>query len=316
MSKIKPSEVTPESVYLTRRQFLIGAGAVLAGATVLSACDQSGLLGPTGKKNAKAPITGKSADELGGKLTPFEAVTGYNNFYEFSLDKEEVASVAGDFKARPWTIRVGGLVQRPRTFDIDDVIRRFGAEERIYRHRCVEGWSMVIPWLGFSLRKLLAEVGPLAKAKYVQFTTLYDPERMPGQKAYYGYPWPYVEGLRLDEALHDLTLLSHGLYGRALLPQNGAPLRLVVPWKYGFKAIKSIVGIDLVEKAPVSLWMKTAPGEYGFYANVNPAVAHPRWPQSSERRIGEAQRRRTLPFNGYAEQVAGLYRNMNLRKFY
>jgi sulfoxide reductase catalytic subunit YedY len=226
-----------------------------------------------------------------------------------------VAKLAKDFKTSPWTIEVGGLVNKPKTYGFEDLLKKFTQQERIYRLRCVEAWSMVIPWLGFPLAELLKEVEPTSKAKYVRFETLYDPEQMPGQQSAW-YTWPYAEGLRLDEAMNDLAILSTGLYGKALLPQNGAPLRLVVPWKYGFKSIKSIVKIDLVEEQPTSLWMAAAPNEYGFYANVNPAVDHPRWSQASERRIGEFGRRSTLPFNGYEEEVAQLYKDMDLRVNY
>ena len=316
MSRIKSSEITPESTYLSRRRFLQISGASVASAVILSACRGAGIpLESPGGGRVKDP-SGAVADELGGKLTSFEAITHYNNFYEFSLDKEEVARLAAGFVTRPWTISVGGLVQKPKTYEIDDLLRKFSREERIYRHRCVEGWSMIIPWLGFPLAKLLKEVDPLPKAKYVRFTSVFDPKNLPGQAENPGYSWPYVEGLRLDEAMNDLTILAAGLYGRQLLPQNGAPLRLVVPWKYGFKAAKSIVRIDLVEKMPTSLWMAAAPDEYGFYANVNPDVPHPRWTQSSERRIGELSRRRTLPFNGYGRQVASLYKNMDLKKYF
>jgi sulfoxide reductase catalytic subunit YedY len=223
--------------------------------------------------------------------------------------------MATNFKTSPWQVEVGGLVNNPKTYDIDDLRTKFEEEERIYRLRCVEGWSMVIPWLGFSLAKLLKEVEPTSKANYVRFESIYDPGQMPGQNSIW-YTWPYIEGLRLDEAMNDLTLLSTGLYGKQLLAQNGAPLRLVVPWKYGFKSVKAIVKIDLVEEMPVSLWMAAAPQEYGFYANVNPDVPHPRWSQATERRIGEFGRRSTLPFNGYAEQVAQLYKDMDLRVNY
>ena len=262
-----------------------------------------------------APSAAAETDELGDPLTPFESVTNYNNFYEFSMDKEAVAPLSKDFVTEPWTLTVGGLVGKPRTFSVDDLVKSFPPEERIYRLRCVEAWSMVIPWLGFSLAGLLKEVEPQSAAKYVRFETLLDPTQMPGQRSKW-YEWPYVEGLRLDEAMHPLTILSMGLYGKDLLPQNGAPLRLVVPWKYGFKSIKSIVKLDLVEEQPTSLWMSAAPNEYGFYANVNPAVSHPRWSQASERRIGEMGRRPTLPFNGYAEEVASLYEGMDLRANY
>jgi sulfoxide reductase catalytic subunit YedY len=252
---------------------------------------------------------------LGDPANTFEEITNYNNYYEFSTDKEAVAVLSKDFQTMPWTVEVKGLVNKPTTFGIEDLHSRFPSEERIYRLRCVEAWSMVIPWMGFPLKKLLDEVEPTSKAKFVRFQTLFDPERMPGQNARW-YSWPYVEGLRLDEAMHDLAILSTGLYGKELLPQNGAPLRLVVPWKYGFKSIKSIVRIDLVEEMPESLWMNAAPHEYGFYANVNPEVDHPRWSQASERRIGELSRRKTLMFNGYAEEVAHLYDGMDLRENY
>jgi len=226
-----------------------------------------------------------------------------------------VAGLARTFKTSPWEVAVGGLVSRPRTFALEDLLRRFPSEERIYRLRCVEAWSMVIPWLGFPLAALLKEVEPTSKAKYVHFETLLDPEQMPGQQRRI-LDWPYVEGLRLDEAMHNLTILATGLYGKPLPPQDGAPIRLVVPWKYGFKSIKSVVKIDLVEEMPISAWMAAAPDEYGFYSNVNPDVAHPRWSQTSERRIGELSRIRTLPFNGYAEEVASLYAGMDLKKFF
>jgi sulfoxide reductase catalytic subunit YedY len=261
------------------------------------------------------PKAGKTTDELGDPLTEHEAVTNYNNFYEFGMDKGDPARNSKGFVTSPWTIEVGGLVNQPKTYGIEDLMRKFAQEERIYRLRCVEAWSMVIPWLGFPLAKLLQEVEPTSDAKYVRFETLLDPERMPGQTSGW-YDWPYVEGLRLDEAMNDLTLLSFGLYGKQLYPQNGAPVRLVVPWKYGFKSIKSIVKIDLVTEQPVSLWMKAAPQEYGFYSNVNPDVAHPRWSQATERRIGSMARRETLPFNGYGEQVASLYTGMDLRANY
>ncbi|MDX1414757.1 MAG: protein-methionine-sulfoxide reductase catalytic subunit MsrP, partial [Candidatus Promineifilaceae bacterium] len=234
---------------------------------------------------------------------------------EFTLDKVKVAPMAAGFPTSPWEVEVGGLVNNPGVYSANDFRTQFDQEERIYRLRCVEGWSMVIPWLGFPLSKLLQAVEPQSEAKYVRFETVYDPEKMPGQKSPW-YEWPYVEGLRMDEAMNDLTILSTGLYGEELLPQNGAPIRLVVPWKYGFKSIKSIVKIDLVEEMPTSLWMAAAPQEYGFYANVNPEVAHPRWSQATERRIGELGRRKTLMFNGYGEQVAHLYDGMDLSANY
>jgi sulfoxide reductase catalytic subunit YedY len=311
MDKIPSSEITPEHIYLSRRSFMRGVGA-LAGAVALSAC---GSLGASNDQadaaTSEAGTTASQKDELGDDLTSFESVTNYNNYYEFTTDKEGVAALAKDFTTSPWTVEVGGMVNKPKTYAFEDIEKQFPSEERIYRLRCVEGWSMVIPWLGFPLHKLLQDVEPTSQAKYVRFETVTRPEEMPGQKDGF-YTWPYVEGLRLDEAMNDLTLLSTGLYGKALLPQNGAPLRLTVPWKYGFKNIKSIVKIDLVDQPPTSLWMNAASNEYGFYANVNPDVPHPRWSQSTERRIGELKRRPTLPFNGYAEQVASLYEGMDL----
>ena len=254
-------------------------------------------------------------DELGDPLTSYDAVTGYNNYYEFTQDKQGVAPMAKDFKTRPWTVEVSGLVNKPRTYDIDEVLKRFPREERIYRLRCVEGWSMVIPWLGFPLNQLLKEVEPTGAAKYVHFISLLDRDQMPGQHSPF-FVWPYSEGLRLDEAMNDLTLVTSGLYGKDLLPQNGAPLRVVVPWKYGFKSAKAVVKIELASDQPPTLWSDAAPNEYGFYSNVNPTVPHPRWSQESERRIGESDRRPTLMFNGYADQVASLYTGMDLRVNY
>ena len=313
MNEIRSSEITPEHVFLSRRKFLAGLGALAAG-SLLSACGVPGA-SPTPQAAPSTPQTSAATDDLKDPLTSYDAITHYNNYYEFSTDKEAVAKLAQDFKTTPWTIEVGGLVNQPKTFDVQDLLKKYTQEERIYRLRCVEAWSMVIPWAGFSLAALLKEVEPTSKAKYVRFETLYDPKQMPGQSAGW-FKWPYVEGLRLDEAMHDLTILATGLYGKPLPPQDGAPIRLVVPWKYGFKGIKSIVRINLVEEQPVSLWMAAAPEEYGFYANVNPDVPHPRWSQATERRIGELSRRKTLPFNGYAEQVAQLYQGMDLRKFY
>lgn len=315
MIKIPSSEITPEHIYLSRRKFMVGMGALALSSMALAACGTESKAPVAATSDAKDPSPAKTTvatDELGDALTPFEAVTTYNNFYEFSVDKEGVAPLAKDFKTSPWTVEVGGLVNKPQKFGIEDLLKKFTQQERVYRLRCVEAWSMVIPWMGFPIADLLKEVEPMSQAKYVRFETLYDPERLPGQKSPW-YNWPYVEGLRLDEAMHDLAILSTGLYGKQLLPQSGAPLRLVVPWKYGFKSIKSIVKIDLVEEQPVSLWMAAASNEYGFYANVNPEVDHPRWSQASERRIGEFGRRKTLPFNGYADEVAGLYKDMDLR---
>ena len=262
-----------------------------------------------------SPQAGSNSDELGDALTDFNAVTNYNNFYEFSLDKRRVADLAADFQTSPWSIEVGGLVGKPGTYDIDDLRSQFDQQERIYRLRCVEGWSMVIPWNGFTLASLLQAVEPLSDARYVRFETAVDRESMDNASSPV-WSWPYIEGLRLDEAMNDLTFLATGLYGKSLPPQNGAPLRLVVPWKYGFKSIKSIVRIDLVEEMPTSFWMDAAPNEYGFYANVNPEVNHPRWSQATERRIGELDRRPTLMFNGYEDEVAYLYEGMDLRANY
>jgi len=314
MVKIASSEITPEHVYLSRRKFLKGAGALATSALVLSACGRQPSPAPTPSGSEVSPQAGAGTGEMGDTPTPYDTINSYNNYYEFSTDKEAVARLARDFKTSPWTVEVGGLVNKPKTFDLDD-LRKFAQEERIYRLRCMEAWSMVIPWLGLPLAALLKEVEPLSKAQYVRFETLYDPQQMPGQEDPF-FDWPYVEGLRLDEGLHDLTLLATGIYGKPLLPQAGAPIRLVVPWKYGFKSIKSIVKIDLVEDRPTSLWMAQAPNEYGFYANVNPNVPHPRWSQSSERRIGETGRRKTLLFNGYAEEVASLYEGMDLAQWF
>lgn len=309
---IRSSEITPESLYLSRRALFGGIGVLGAG-LVLSAC---GLNIPSNRPGqAEAPDDTTPRDELGDPANSFKQITNYNNFYEFTTDKEAVARRAAGFVTRSWTVEVTGMVHKPRIFAIEDILSMFDQEERIYRLRCVEGWSMVIPWQGFPLHKLLTIVEPTAQAQFVRFETLYDPDQMPGQRDRF-FPWPYVEGLRLDEAMHDLTILSTGLYGRTLLPQNGAPLRLVVPWKYGFKSIKSIVKIELTDTMPVSLWMAVAPHEYGFYANVNPDVPHPRWSQATERRIGEPGRRKTLLFNGYAEQVAALYAGMDLARNY
>lgn len=318
MIPIRSSEITPEAVYNSRRQFMKGVGALALGAVALAACgapvDRAAAPAASPAAGATAaPAGGARADELGDPANSLHEITHYNNFYEFTTDKQRVAELASDFRTRPWTVQVGGLVRTPRTYAIEDILGGFDQEERVYRLRCVEGWSMVIPWLGFPLHKLLAQAEPSSDAKYVRFETLLDPDQMPGQRSPW-LEWPYAEGLRLDEAMHDLTLLSTGLYGQSLLPQSGAPLRLVVPWKYGFKSIKSIVRIDLVADQPSSLWMIAAPKEYGFYANVNPEVAHPRWSQRTERRIGESGRRETLMFNGYAEEVAGLYAGMDLRK--
>jgi sulfoxide reductase catalytic subunit YedY len=308
MIKIDPSDITPKKLYLSRRQFIGSASAVVVGALALAACKGNLPTAETGTP----PSAGASTDELGDPLTSYQDITHYNNYYEFSTNKEAVANRAKDFPTYPWNIEVSGLVKNPKTYSIED-LGKFIPEERIYRLRCVEAWSMVIPWFGFPLHKLLDEVQPTSEAKYVQFTALYDPQNMPGQNSE-TLSWPYVEGLRLDEAMHDLTLLATGLYGQPLPNQDGAPIRLVVPWKYGFKNIKAIVKIELVNYQPSTLWMQAGPSEYGFYANVNPNVDHPRWSQATERRIGETGRRKTLMFNGYEEQVASLYAGMDLSK--
>jgi methionine sulfoxide reductase catalytic subunit len=316
MNQIKSSEITPEHVYYSRRDFLKTMGMFTIGALSAASCGRSDL-GESSEPlidNDIFEVEG-TKDEVGDPLTSFQEITNYTNYYEFSTGKSGNARLSQNLTIYPWIVSVGGLVSNPKTYDIGDLVKMFSNQELIYRLRCVEGWSMVIPWLGFPLAELLKEVEPRASARYVRFETLYDPEQMPGQKNR-SFQWPYVEGLRLDEALNNLTILATGLYGRDLTPQNGAPIRLVVPWKYGFKSIKGIVKIDLVEQMPVSLWMNAAPNEYGFYANVNPDVSHPRWSQSTERRIGDTDRRPTLLFNGYADKVAHLYDGMDLNQEY
>ena len=310
---VKSSEITPYSQYLSRRDFMRAAG-VLAGSALLAAC------APTPTESAvpplgSTPVPSGKMDELGDPANSFEDITNYNNYYEFTTDKEGVAGLAERFNPKPWTVEVTGLVNKPKTFGIEDLLKNFTQEERIYRLRCVEAWSMVIPWTGFTLAGLLKEVEPTSDAKYVRFESVLRPEEMPGQKSPF-YPWPYQEGLRLDEAMNDLTILATGLYGMDMPNQNGAPIRLVVPWKYGFKSIKSIVKIELVEEQPSTLWSMVGPNEYGFYSNVNPEHPHPRWSQANERRIGEFSRRPTLMFNGYAEQVSDLYKDMDLNVNY
>jgi methionine sulfoxide reductase catalytic subunit len=321
MIKIDPSEITPKHLYLSRRQFIGSASAVIAGALTLAACkgniptvetDTPPSVGASTVETDTPPSVGASTDELGDPLTTFQDITHYNNYYEFSTNKEAVANLVKDFPISPWSVEVSGLVNNPKTYSIED-LGKFEPEERIYRLRCVEAWSMVIPWIGFPLHKLLDEVQPTSEAKYVQFTAMYDPKNMPLQGSEF-LTWPYVEGLRLDEAMHDLTILATGLYGQPLPKQDGAPIRLVVPWKYGFKSIKAIVKIELVNYQPATLWMMAGPDEYGFYSNVNPAVDHPRWSQGTERRIGEIGRRVTLLFNGYEKEVASLYTGMDLNK--
>jgi methionine sulfoxide reductase catalytic subunit len=304
---LQPDEVTPKHIYQSRRQFLKQMGVVGMGA-VLASCAPKVL-----DDNAAASQIPSAAenDELANQLTSYEAITGYCNFYEFTTNKENVDENAQDFVTDPWSVEVGGLVENPRTFRMEEILAEFQPEERIYRMRCVEGWSMVIPWLGFPLHQLLEVVKPTSEAKFVSFQTALVPEQMDAANSGM-FPFPYLEGLRLDEAMHDLTILATGLYGEPLPPQNGAPIRLVVPWKYGFKSIKSIVRISLVENQPPTLWNTVAPQEYGFYANVNPEVDHPRWSQATERRIGESGRRETLFMNGYADEVLYLYEGMDL----
>jgi sulfoxide reductase catalytic subunit YedY len=313
-------EVTPEALYRRRREFiksslLFTATSAAIGGTLLRLTRGRE---PDRPKSAPAdaaslPFTTGGPYDTTEEKTPYGDVTSYNNFYEFGLDKADPARRSRGFRARPWTVAVDGEVAHPMTVDVDELIRSVTLEERVYRMRCVEAWSMVVPWTGFPLGELLKRAAPTSRARYVAFTTLYDPERMPEQKRRV-LDWPYVEGLRLDEAMHPLAILAVGLYGKALPNQNGAPLRLVVPWKYGFKGIKSIVRIRLVADQPPTTWNIAAPNEYGFYANVNPEVDHPRWSQATERRIGETRRRPTLPFNGYAAEVAGLYAGLDLRE--
>lgn len=308
------NDVTPESLYRQRRRF-IQSGFALAAGTLVPGL---GVHAATLEGDAFKGL-GSSEFSTDEELTPFDAIASYNNFYEFGLDKDSPKELAKDMKTRPWEIAIEGECKNPMTIGIEDLLADFDMEERIYRLRCVEAWSMVVPWVGFPLSALLEKVEPTQNAKYVEFHTLHDPEQMPGQRrGLFGYvlDWPYVEGLRMDEATNPLTLLATGLYGKVLPNQNGAPIRLVVPWKYGFKSIKSIVTIRLVEKQPLNTWQQQAPSEYGFYANVNPAVDHPRWSQAKERRIGEILRRDTLPFNGYAEQVASLYNGMDPKNLF
>jgi len=308
---VKSSEITPYSQYLSRRDFLRTAG-ILTGSALLAACSP-GASAATSPAEEMPDLPAKS-DELGDPANSYQDITHYNNYYEFSTDKEAVNPYSQGFTTEPWTVEVSGLVNNPKTYGIEDLLK-FPQEERVYRLRCVEAWSMVIPWTGFTLASLLNEVEPTSDAKFVRFETVYRPEEMPGQKSPF-YPWPYQEGLRLDEAMHDLTILATGLYGMPMPNPNGAPIRLVVPWKYGFKSIKSIVKIELTAEQPSTLWNSIGSNEYGFYSNVNPDRPHPRWSQASERRIGELGRRPTMMFNGYAEQVASLYQGMDLIENY
>jgi sulfoxide reductase catalytic subunit YedY len=309
--RIAPSEITPPEVFFNRRALL--AGALATGASSLLPAAEAPQ--PAGTKLQYTRNAQYSVSEAPNK---YEEITGYNNYYEFGTDKEDPKANSGSFKPTPWSVTVDGEAEVKGRFTLEDLLKPHALEERVYRFRCVEAWSMVIPWVGFPLSALIARCQPTSKAKYVEFTTLYDPQRMPGQRERV-LAWPYNEGLRMDEAMHPLTLMVVGLYGQTLPNQDGAPLRLIVPWKYGFKCIKAIVKINFTEKQPTTTWNRSAPQEYGFYANVNPQVDHPRWSQATERHIGGAflaARRPTLPFNGYAEQVAGLYKGMDLRRYY
>jgi sulfoxide reductase catalytic subunit YedY len=308
---IRSSEITDEKHYLNRRKFLVATGA--ASVAAVGAAWAGGLLAP-GSLPARGAARDAETQEQ-DKPNSYEDITSYNNFYEFGTDKDDPKNNAHTLRTRPWTVEVSGLVKKPAAYALEDLLKPHKLQDRVYRLRCVEAWSMVIPWQGIPLAEMIRRFEPLPSAKYVAFTTLLRPSEMPGQRRGI-LPWPYVEGLRMDEAMHPLTLMVTGLYGRTLPNQNGAPLRLIVPWKYGFKGIKSIVKIEFVEKQPPTTWNIAAPGEYGFYANVNPGVDHPRWTQSRERRIGEFRRRPTLMFNGYADQVASLYSGMDLRANY
>ena len=308
------SEVTPKPVYVNRRKFLTGAaaaGAAVAGSEILS------LLSPTPVAVASTKLTNlaKSPFSTTEPETPYKDVTHYNNFYEFGTDKGDPAEYAQNFRTSPWTVEVSGEVEKPRSYSLDEIMKFAPLEERIYRLRCVEAWSIVVPWIGYSLNEIIKQAQPTSKAKFVAFQSLYDPKQMP-KAAYAGINFPYVEGLRLDEAMHPLTLLSVGMYGETLANQDGAPVRIVIPWKYGFKSIKSIVKIRFVKDQPPTTWNLENAHEYGFYSNVNPNVDHPRWSQAKERRLGEFLRRPTLMFNGYGDQVAHLYDGMDLRKYY
>jgi sulfoxide reductase catalytic subunit YedY len=328
--EVPSSEITPESLYLSRRDFMKAAG-IFSASAFLAACGVAtkpqslpagaptalpgwSALTPTPSAPVPDNAQGQTTDELGNKLNTLDDITHYNNYYEFSESKDAPAALSQNFKTSPWSVQVGGLVQKPKTYAIEDLLK-FQQKERIYRLRCVEAWSMVIPWTGFELSDLLNEVQPMASAKYVAFTTLMDTSQMPGE-AELLYPWPFKEGLRLDEAMQRLTILATGMYGHALPNVDGAPIRLVVPWKYGFKSIKAIVKIELTDKQPETFWNDISSNEYGFYSNVNPNVDHPRWSQATERRIGELSRRPTLMFNGYYDEVASLYTGMDLRTNY
>ncbi len=309
---IRSSEITPKSLYLNRRKFL--AGAALAGAAAATGIGLREIVSPSATAFAGNKIDGiqKSPFSTTETVTPYKDVTNYNNYYEFSTEKDEPAKLAQNFRTRPWKVKIDGLVDKKQELDVDTIIKMAPPEERIYRHRCVEGWSIVVPWVGFSLSELIKRVNPTSKAKFVEFTTILDPTQMPGQQRNV-LEWPYVEGLRMDEAMHPLALLCFGMYGEDLPNQDGAPIRIVVPWKYGFKSAKAIVRIRFTDKQPLNTWNISAPMEYGFYSNVNPNVDHPRWSQAKERRLGEFFKRPTLMFNGY-DQVASLYSGMDLKK--
>jgi sulfoxide reductase catalytic subunit YedY len=309
---VRSSEITPKKLYLNRRQFL--AGTAVAGAAALAGERLRDVAEPQAVASANAKIEGiqNSPFSTTEKITPYKDVTNYNNYYEFSTDKYEPAGLAKDLRTRPWSLKIDGLVKNSQTLDVDTIIKLAPPEERIYRHRCVEGWSIVVPWIGFSLSVLINKVEPLGAAKFLEFTSLADAQQMPGVRSRV-LDWPYIEGLRMDEAMHSLALLCFGMYGEVLPNQDGAPLRIVVPWKYGFKSAKALVRIRFTDKQPLNSWQKEAPNEYGFYSNVNPHVDHPRWSQATERRLGEFFKRPTLMFNGY-DQVAGLYTGMDLKK--
>jgi sulfoxide reductase catalytic subunit YedY len=314
-SDIPSSEITPESAYLKRREFIArvgGVGAAFAGAALLGGAACGTRDGRA--EHADGEVAGGTPATVDDeKPNSYEDITSYNNYYEFGTDKSDPKENSGKLRTRPWTVAVDGLVKKPATYSFDDLVKPHKLEDRVYRLRCVEAWSMVVPWQGIPLRDVITRLDPLPSAKFVAFTTLLDPQQMPGQRRQV-LDWPYVDGLRMDEAMHPLSLLVTGLYGKPLPNQNGAPIRLVVPWKYGFKGVKAIVRISFLADQPRTTWNVAAPDEYGFYANVNPEVDHPRWTQSRERRIGEFRRRETLMFNGYADQVASLYRGMDLRR--
>jgi sulfoxide reductase catalytic subunit YedY len=310
---LRPSEITPEGLYVRRRDFLAGGAAAATGVTLAVAGCKPKAAAPVAPTEPALPGVKPGPFATDETQTSYKDITTYNNFYELGTDKSDPAANANLLRTRPWTVAFEGEIAKPQVIDIDTLLGRFGLEERVYRLRCVEAWSMVIPWVGFPLGPLIQQLQPTSRAKYVAFTTKLAPDELPGQRTG-ALDWPYVEGLRMDEAMHPLTILAVGLYGEVLPKQNGAPLRLVVPWKYGFKSIKSIVRIRLVEQQPKTAWQKSAPQEYGFYSNVNPEVDHPRWSQAKERRIGEFFKRKTLMFNGYADQVASLYKGMDLQK--